>query len=49
MQRLVHFITREQSSVGDSMRGMLAVKELLKELKATDNPKLQVAEHFTKV
>lgn len=49
MQRLIHVITREQSTIGDGHRGMLALKELLKELKMTDSPKLQVADHFTKV
>ena len=48
MQRLAHVITREQSTIGDGHRGMLALKELLKEFKVSDNPKLQVADHFTK-
>lgn len=42
-------ITREQSTVGDSFRGMLAIKDLLKELHNNDNPKLQVGAHFTTV
>lgn len=49
MQRLAHVITREQSTIGDGHRGMLTLKELLKEFKASDNPKLQVADHFNKV